>query len=336
MKNEADPVIIKNYAEKRVLITGGLGMIGSSIARRLVELGAAVTIADAKIEGFGANNFNIRKIKDEVKVYKADIRDKKAMTPLVESCDIIFNLAGQVSHNDSIADPFYDTELNYLGHMNILEIVKNVNRNIKLIYSGTRMQYGRVEKIPVSEDYPLRPLSPYALNKTAAENLYLFYNRLYGIPVVIFRITNPYGPGGQVKHNKYNMVNWFTRLALEKKEITIYGNGSQIRDYIYIEDLTEALVMAGIDPENDGEVFNLGSGSGITFREMAETIVSVAGSGSIVQVPWPDDYVNIETGDFVANIDKIKKAYSWAPRVPFRKGIELTCSHFRNYIEHYL
>ncbi len=311
-------------------------MIGSSIARRLVDLGAIVTIADAKIDGFGANTFNIRGIEDKVTLYEADIRDKEVMSPLVESSDIIFNLAGQVSHNDSIIDPFYDTELNYLAHMNILEIVKNVNRSIKILYSGSRMQYGRVEKIPVSEDAPLRPLSPYALNKTAGENLYLFYNRLYKIPVVVFRITNPYGPGGQVKHNKYNMVNWFTRLALENREITLYGTGEQIRDYIYIEDLADALVIAGIDPGSDGEVFNLGSGSGMTFKEMAETIVSVAGSGSIVHIPWPDDYVNIETGDFVADINKIKNAYSWAPEISFREGIKQTVKHYKKYIEHYL
>lgn len=327
---------LKNYKDKKVLITGGLGMIGSSIARQLVELDAVVTIADAQIKGFGANNFNIRDIIDKVNVYKADIRDKKIMTPLVEASDIIFNLAGQVSHNDSIKDPFYDTELNYLGHLNILEIVKNVNPEIKLLYSGTRMQYGKVESIPVTEDHPLRPLSPYALNKSAAESLYLFYNRLYGIPVVIFRITNPYGPGGQVKHNKYSLVNWFTRLALENREITIYGDGSQIRDYIFIEDMTNAFIKAGIDSGNDGEVFNLGSGTGTPFRKMAETVVSVTGSGSIIQVPWPDDYINIETGDFIADIDKIQKAYSWAPKVSLEEGIELTCMHYRKYMSFYL
>lgn len=328
--------MLNDYIGKKVLITGGLGMIGSCIAEKLVEREAIVTIADAKIKGFGANYFNVRDIKDKINIVEADIRDREAMVPLIENCELIFNLAGQVSHNDSIIDPFFDTELNYLGHMNILEIVKEVNPKIKLIYSGSRMQYGRVDKIPVTEDCPLRPLSPYALNKTAAENLYLFYNRVHGIPAVCFRITNPFGPGGQVKHHKYSMINWFTRLALQNDNITIYGDGSQIRDYIYIGDLADVMIKSGADPEHDGDVFNLGSGTGIAFKEMAETIVSVAGSGKIVQVPWPDNYINIETGDFVANINKIKKAYSWGPKVSFRSGIEFTVSHYKKYIEHYL
>ncbi len=325
-----------NYKGKKVLITGGLGMIGSNIAEKLVEYEAIVTIADAKLDGFGANYFNVRNIRDNVSIYEADIRDREAMLPLVENSDLIFNLAGQVSHNDSITDPFFDTELNYLGHMNILELVREVNPEIKLIYPGSRMQYGRVEKIPVSEDFALRPLSPYALNKTAAENLYLFYNRVHGIPVVCFRITNPYGPGGQVKHHKYSMINWFTRLAIENKDITIYGDGSQIRDYVYISDLVDALIKGGAESDYDGEVFNLGSGKGISFIEMAETIVAAAGSGSIVNVPWPENYINIETGDFVADIKKIKKAFSWSPIVSFSNGIQLTMSHYKKYLDHYL
>lgn len=327
---------MKEYSGKKVLITGGLGMIGSRVAEKLVALGSIVTIADAGISGYGANLFNIRNVRDEVKVEYSDIRDKESMTPLVKDSELIFNLAGQVSHNDSISDPFFDTELNYLGHMNILEIVKEVNPEIKLIHSGSRMQYGRVDSIPVSEDQPLRPLSPYALNKTAAENLYLFYHRVYGIPAVCFRITNPYGPGGQVKHHKYSMINWFTRLALEDKDITIYGDGSQVRDYIFIDDVADVLVRSGINTGSDGEVFNLGSGKGISFKEMAETIVAAAGTGSIVHVPWPENYVNIETGDFVADITKLKKAFSWEPGLSFREGIALTIRHYQDHMENYL
>ena len=325
-----------DYKSKKILITGGLGMIGSSIARKLVELGAIVTIADAMIDRFGANNFNIRKIKNKVKVYIADIRDRKTMTSLIEDIDIIFNLAGQVSHNDSISDPYYDTELNYLGHLNILEIVREINPEIKLIYSGSRMQYGRVDKIPVPEDHPLRPLSPYALNKTAAENLYLFYYRLYGIPVVCFRITNPYGPGGQVKHSKYGIVNSFIRQALENKEITIFGDGNQIRDYIFIEDLANALIMSGVEIGTEGEVFNIGSGSGKSFLEMAETILEIIGSGRISRIPWPENYINIETGDFVADISKIKEVLSWSPEFSFRDGIKATFEYYKKYIKYYL
>ncbi len=326
----------QEYKSKKVLITGGLGMIGSSIARKLVGLGSTVTIADAMMDKFGANNFNIREIRNKVKVHLADIRDKKVMLPLIEDCDIIFNFAGQVSHNDSLEDPFFDTELNYLGHMNVLEIVKEINPRIRLIYAGSRMQYGRVTKIPVSEVCPLRPLSPYALNKAAAENLYLFYNRVYGIPVVCFRITNPFGPGGQVKHSKYGIINSFIRLALENKNINIYGKGNQIRDYIFIEDLANALIISGVERGIEGEVFNVGSGLGKSFLEMAETIVETIGAGRLYKVPWPKKYINIETGDFIADISKIKSALSWTPKVSFDEGIKATCDHYRKYINYYL
>ncbi len=325
-----------SYKGKGVLITGGLGMIGSSVAHRLVKAGAQVTLADACLQPYGANAFNIKEIRHQVNMVQADIRDKEAMIPLVEANEIIFNLAGQVSHNDSIEDPFLDTEINYIGHLNVLEIARRLNPRAKILYSGTRMQYGKVEKMPVSEDHPQRPLSPYALNKSAAENLYLFYHRIYGIPVVIFRITNPYGPRGQIKHPRYCIVNWFVRLALENKEITIFGDGSQVRDYLYIDDLSAALVKAGITPQVNGEVFNLGSGQGTTFKHMAETVVAEAGSGAIRHVLWPKDYINVETGDFAADISKIKKFLDWQPGVPLQEGIRRTCAYYRQNLAHYL
>lgn len=328
--------MLDKYRKKRVLITGGLGMIGSSIAIRLVELNAEVRIADARLAIYGANDFNIKDIKQRVGTYQADIRDAKQMAPLIEWSEIIFNLAGQVSHNDSIENPFLDTEINYIGHLNVLEIARKINPKVKILYSGTRMQYGKVDKIPVPENHPQRPLSPYALNKSAAENLYLFYHRIYGTPVVISRITNPYGPRGQIKHHKYCIVNWFTRLALENKQITIYGDGSQIRDYLYIDDLTEAFVKAGIEPNCDGEAFNLGSGQGTAFKEMAETIVAETRSGSVVHIPWPENYIDVETGDFAADITKIKKFIDWEPKISLKEGIKRTAAYYRENMRHYL
>lgn len=328
--------MLKRYRNKKVLITGGLGMIGSNIAKRLVDLGAVVTIADARIHPYGANDFNVKKIRNRVKIVKADIRNRDDMTPLIKDCEIIFNLAGQVSHNDSIENPFLDTDINYLGHLNILEIIKRINPRIKILYSGSRLQYGKVESIPVREDHPQRPLSPYALNKFSAENLYLFYHRLYEIPVVIFRITNPFGPGGQVKHNKYNIVNWFIRLALENRKISIFGEGKQIRDYIFVDDLTDAFIKAGISDRISEEVFNLGSGHGVSFLEMARKVVEYAGSGSIVNIPWPDNYINVETGDFIADIEKLKSAIPWSPVTSIDEGLKITCEYYRKNIRHYL
>ncbi len=324
------------YKNKKILITGGLGMIGSNIAKKLVELQANVTIADTSIIQFGANLYNIKGFEDKIEVINADIRNSEDMKPLIKKNEIIFNLAGQVSHNDSIKDPFYDADINYIGQLNILEIAKKCNPDIKIIFAGTRMQYGKVTELPVSENHPQKPLSPYALNKSAAENLYLFYNRLYGVPVVIFRITNPYGPGGQIKHGKYNIVNWFIRQALEGNAITIYGDGKQIRDYIYIDDLVEAFILAGVKDESNGKVFNLGSGIATKFHEMARTIISEISSGSITNIPWPDNYINIETGDFVADITKISNMIDWKPTINLKEGIKKTCEYYRKNIKNYI
>lgn len=325
----------KYFLGKKILVTGGLGMIGSSIAHLLVKLGAEVTIADACLQPYGANEFNIHTIHKKVKLFNIDIRDQKALPSIIKDCQIIFNLAGQVSHNDSIENPFLDTEINYTGHLNVLETVRQVNPDIKILYSGSRLQFGKIEKNPVAEDHPQRPLTPYALNKSAAENMYLFYHRLHGIPVIIFRIANPYGPRGQIRHNKYCMINWFIRQAMDDQTITIYGDGSQVRDYIYIDDLAEAFVRAAATDSSNGQVFNIGSGTGVTFKTMAETIVATVKSGRILHIPWPKTYVNVETGDYVSNISKIKSFLDWKPKIDLPEGIAKTYAYYKKFYSYY-
>jgi len=310
-------------------------MIGSSIAHQLVKLGAEVTLIDARLKPYGANEFNIRSIHNKVKLFTMDIRDRKALPAIIKDCQIIFNLAGQVSHNDSIDNPFLDTEINYVGHLNVLETVRQVNPGIKILYSGSRLQFGKIEKNPVSEMHPQRPLTPYALNKSAAENMYLFYCRLYGIPVVIFRIANPYGPRGQIRHSKYCMINWFIRQAMDDQTITIFGDGSQVRDYIFIDDLAEAFIRAAATDACSGQVFNIGSGTGITFKAMAETIIQTVKSGKIIHVPWPGSYVNVETGDYVSDITKISGCLGWQPGIDLQEGIARTFAYYKKFQSHY-
>jgi len=330
------PAFLRSKIEnKRVLITGGLGMIGSTIAIKLVELGAKVTLLDAFIKPFGANYFNIAPIKNKVKINISDIRDKESIKQLVRDKDIIFNLAGQISHNDSINDPFLDAEINYLGHLNVVEAVKNYAPNARILFSGSRLQFGEVQRIPVSEEHPLRPKTPYALNKEAAENLYMFYNRVHNISTVVFRIANPYGPRAQMQHSKYCIINWFLRLAMEDKTIKIFGEGNQIRDYIYVDDLAEAFILAGTDDRVSGEIFNIGSGVGTKFRDMAALIIKVVKKGKIESVPWPKEYLNIETGDYITNISKIKAMLNWTPRTNLEKGIELTFSYYNKNKKYY-
>lgn len=318
------------WRSKKALITGGLGMIGSSIAIKLVHRGADVTLVDACIEPYGSNVFNIETIKNDVRVNIADIRDKEAMKCLVKGQDVIFNLAGQVSHNDSLDAPFLDADINYIGHLNVLECVRRHNPDAVVMHAGSRLQYGRIEQVPVNEGHPLQPRTPYAMNKTAAENMYLFYSQIHGLRCVLFRIANPYGPRSQMRHSKYSMINWFIRQAMEGKVIKVFGDGSQIRDYIYVDDLADAFVCAAVQEKCLGEVFNVGSGVGTTFREMVDCVIAAVGSGQVACVPWPKDYVNVETGDYVADIAKIRMAASWAPQVFLAEGIARTVSYYRD------
>jgi len=327
--------LINAYAGKRVLITGGLGMIGSSLAQKLVPAGAIVTLVDACIEPYGANLFNIEGIRDRVHVNITDIRDKESIKFLIKGQDIVFNLAGQVSHNDSMENPFLDADINYLGHLNVLECLRRHNPDALVVHAGSRLQFGLIESNPVDERHPLNPRTPYALNKTAAENMYSFYHEMHNISCVLFRIANPYGMRSQMKHHKYCIVNWFIRQAFENKTIRIFGDGGQVRDYIYIEDLAESLLLAAITPACCGEIFNVGSGTGTRFKEMVEIIIGAVGGGRAEYVPWPDDYINVETGDYITNIQKLTTAISWRPETSMQSGIEKTCEYYKKHRQHY-
>jgi UDP-glucose 4-epimerase len=328
-------LIANRIKGKEVLITGGLGMIGSTIAGKLVRYGAKVTLVDACIEPYGANFFNIEEIRDNIKLNISDIRDKESMKILIRDKDIIFNLAAQVSHNDSIENPFLDADINYIGHLNVLEALRNYNSKGVIVHSGSRLQFGKNESVPVGENHPLKPRTPYALNKTAAENSYFFYQEMYGINCVVFRVANPYGPRSQMKHSKYSMINWFLRQAIENRTIKIFGDGSQIRDYIYVDDLASAFIAASVDEKCYGHAFNLGSGKGTKFSEMVKTILKVVGSGKVEYVPWPDDYINVETGDYITDIGKICSFTDWQPQTDLDSGIEHTFAYYRKNKAHY-
>lgn len=327
--------IAERYTGKRVMITGGLGMIGSSLARKLVAGGAHVLLVDACIAPYGANPFNIADVRERLQVNIADIRDREAMKYLVRDQDVIFNLAGQVSHNDSMEAPFLDADINYIGHLNMLECVRQHRPEAVIVHAGSRLQYGQIDRIPVREDHPLRPRSPYALNKAAAENMYLFYHQLHQLRCVAVRIANPYGPRAQMRHSKYCIVNWFIRQAMEDKVIKVFGDGAQIRDYIYIDDLAEALLLSAITPACIGQVLNLGSGQPTRFSEMVEVILRIVGRGRAEAVPWPANYINVETGDYVADIGQVQRLTGWAPGVSFEDGVRRTFAYYREHGAHY-
>jgi len=326
----------KNIIGKHILILGGLGMIGSNLASKLVAYGAEVTIADAFIEPFGANLFNIREIKDKVNLSITDIRDREAMKILVRDKDIIYNLAGQISHNDSIDNPLFDADLNYIGHLNVMESVKKYNPKAKVLFSGSRLQFGLIHSLPVNEMHSMNPRTPYAFNKNVCEQMYNYYFNVYGIETVVFRIANPYGIRCQMKHSKYSIVNFFVRQAMENGTINVFGDGKQIRDYIYVEDLIDAFILASISESTSGETYNIGSGSGTAFIDMVKTIIDVVGNGEIEYVPWPDQYLNEETGDYVTDISKISSDLRWKPRVDLKEGIEKSFNFYTKFLKHYI
>lgn len=327
--------IAQEFKNKEVLITGGLGMIGSTIAIKLVNFGARVTLLDSCIEPYGANLFNIESIKDRVAINISDIRDKESVKMLVKNKEIIFNLAGQVSHNDSMDNPYLDADINYIGHLTVLECLRKHNPEAVILHAGSRLQFGRIEYLPVDEKHPLRPRTPYALNKTAAENTYFFYHDVHGIRFVAFRIANPYGPRSQMRHNKYSMVNWFIRQAMEGRTLKVFGDGGQVRDYIYVDDLAEAFIQAAANNACHGKVFNVGSGIGTKFKDMAETIVATVGKGGVEYVPWPDNYINVETGDHITDITKLRNATGWEPATNLYSGISSTYDYYSKNSPHY-
>jgi nucleoside-diphosphate-sugar epimerase len=326
---------MKRYDGKKVLVIGGMGFIGSNVSHTLVREGAKVTIMDNQFRGLGSNEFNLKGIEKKVKIDHSDILSFDSLLSIVQGFDVIYNFAGQPMHNLSLENPFLDRDLNSRGHLNLLEACKRKNPSARVLYAGSRMQIGQVENLPVDESHPCKPKSPYGNSKLAAENDSLYYYRENGLFTVVFRIANPYGPRSQMKTHKYCIVNWFLGQLMQEKDITMFGDGEQLRDYIYIDDLSNAFLLAGIQPNLGGEVFNVGSGEGTSFRTMMDTLVTTVGKGRRIDVSWPDDYKNIETGDYVSDITKAKKFLGWEPKISFDEGINLTHEFYKEHGQHY-
>ena len=320
---------------KRCLITGGLGFIGSNLARRLVGLGAEVSVLDACLDPYGWNSANIKEIRMKVRFVKADIRDAPAMTAAVKEKDFIFNCAGQVSHVDSMKDPFLDLDINCRGNLNILEACRRLNDKVKLVYAGTRGQMGPLHYSPADEEHPDNPTDIYGADKWAAEKYHLVYSNAFGMHATSLRINNTYGERHQMKHSKYGIMNWFIRLAMDGKEIPVYGDGSQTRDYNYVADVVDAMVLAAQSPKSDGKFYMLGSGSEIKFLDMVKAVIAAAGSGSYKLVPWPEDRKAIEVGNFFVTYKKIKEELGWEPKTSLEEGLKNTVAFYKERKEDY-
>ena len=326
---------LERLANKRAMITGGLGFIGSNLARRLVGLGAKVVLVDSLISGCGGNLFNISGIEDKVKVHIADVRHENNTNYLVRGQDYIFNLAGQGSHIDSMRDPYTDLELNCRSHLSILEACRKYNPDVKIVYASTRQIYGRPHYLPVDEGHPLHPTDVNGINKMAGELYHLLYHKVYGIRTTSLRLTNTYGPRMVVKHSRQTFLGWFIRLAIEGEEIPIFGDGHQKRDLTYIDDAVDAFLRAAADEKAIGQVFNLGGLKPISLLELTEMLIEICGGGRYRFVPFPPGRKRIDIGDFYADYSKITRALGWRPTIPLREGLKRTVEFYRRYKEHY-
>jgi UDP-glucose 4-epimerase len=324
------------YRGRRVMITGGLGFIGSNIARRLADLGADVLLMDSLIPDFGGNFFNIDGFADRVRVNIADVRQESTMNHLVRDREVIFNLAGQVSHIDSMRDPYTDLDINCRSQLSILEACRKFNPGAKVVFAGTRQVYGKPDSLPVTEDHLVRPTDVNGINKAAGENYHILYNNVFNVRACSLRLTNVYGPRQLIKHNRQGFIGWFIRLALEGREIQIFGDGSQVRDFVYVEDAVDAFLRAGASDRVNGHVFNVGGNEPISHTDLVKLLIDVAGAGSVRQVPWPPEKKAIDIGSFYADSTRFRQMVGWAPQVSLRTGLTETLEYYRKHLSHYL
>ena len=320
-----------SYHGQSVLITGGLGFIGSTLARRLVDLGARVTLVDSLIPEYGGNRANIAGVEDRVTVNISDVRDEHSLPSLIRGQDLVFNLAGQTSHLDSLHDPYTDLEINCRAQLSILETVRQENPEAKVIFASTRQLYGRPRYLPVDEQHPLAPVDPNGVNKAAGEWYHLVYGEIYGLRCSVLRLTNTYGPRMRVKDDRQTFLGTWLRLAVEGEELLVFGDGTQQRDFTYVDDAVEAFLLAGASAESDGEVFNVGGEPPMSLGELAELLVELAGAGSWRLVPFPAERRTIDIGDYFADDAKIRSRLGWEPRVGLREGLERSLAYYRDH-----
>jgi UDP-glucose 4-epimerase len=324
------------YRGRKVMITGGLGFIGSNLARQLVDLGADILLVDSLIPDYGGNLFNIDGIADRVRVNVADVREQSTMNYLVRDRDVLFNLAGQVSHIDSMQDPYSDLEINCRSQLTILEACRYNNPDVKVVFAGTRQVYGRPDSLPVTETHLVRPTDVNGINKAAGEYYHLVYNNVFGVRACSLRLTNVFGPRQLIRHSRQGFIGWFIRLAIEDGLIQIYGDGSQLRDFVYVDDAADAFLRAGANDSCNGEVFNVSGDEPLSHRDLSSLLVQLAGSGRVQYVEWPADRKAIDIGDFFADSSKFQQRTGWTPTVRLREGLLRTLAFYRQHYNRYV
>jgi len=316
------------WAGQKILITGGLGFIGSNLALKLADSGANVTIIDKLYESQGGNLFNIQNIKDKIEVHLADLNEKDVIEKLVKDKNIIFNLAGSVSHTDSMNYPLMDAQSNFTSHITLLEACREFNDTAKIIFSSTRQIYGRSKYLPIDEAHTVEPTDVNGINKLACEKLHMLYNKIHGIDACSLRLTNTFGPRQLMKHGRQGFIPWFIRQAIDNQKIKIFGTGEQKRDINYVSDVVDALLLAAEKKVSSGKIYNLG-GEIINLLDFTKMLVEIAKSGSFELVPFPEERAKIDVGDAYSNYSKIKNDLGWQPKVSIEQGLRETIDYYR-------
>jgi UDP-glucose 4-epimerase len=323
------------YRGRRVMVTGALGFIGSNLCRTLADLGANVLAVDSLLPDYGGNLFNLDGYEEKVRINIADVRGH-GMGYLVRGQDVLFNLAGQVSHIDSMTDPFTDLEINCRSQLSILEALRQHNPEAKIVYAGTRQIYGRPQRLPVDEQHLLNPTDVNGINKISGELYHLVYHSVYGIRASSLRLTNTYGPRQLIRHNRQGFIGWFVRKAVLGETIELFGDGTQCRDFDYVEDVVDAFLRAGAMDAADGQVFNLGGEAAVSLLDLTELMIQIAGGGSYRLIPFPPERKRIDIGDFHADTTKIRQTLGWSPTIGLRDGLTRTIEYYQRNREHYL
>jgi len=323
------------FLGKKVLITGGLGFIGSNLAIKLVELGADVTLVDSLIPTYGGNLWNVEPIKDKVRINISDVRDPYAMKYLISGQHFLFNLAGQTSHVDSMENPETDLAINTQAQLQILEACRHHNPEVKVVFASTRQVYGKPMQIPVKENHPLVPVDLNGVHKLAGEHYHRLYNNIYGIRAVILRLTNTYGPRMRVVDARQTFLGIWIRRMLEGQPILIFGDGSQVRDYNYIDDVVHAMLMAAKTDMCCGDVLNLGSREVFSLTDTANVFLKLIPEGEFKYVPFPNDRLRIDIGDYQGDFSKISRVLGWSPAMCFDDGLRKTLEYYQEHRARY-
>lgn len=325
---------MSSFAGKNVMVTGGLGFIGSQLVIMLSKLGAIVTVVDSVLPEFGGNFFNIKSVQSKVTINISDMRDPYSLNTLVKGQDYIFHLAGQVSHGDSMRDPQTDLAVNCISTMNLVEACRYYNPEVRLIYTSTRQVYGVARRLPVTEEHVAVPIDVNGINKLAGEYYHLLYHRTYGLRSTVLRLTNTYGPAQQIRNNRQGFIGIFIRQALRKETICIYGTGRQVRDFNYVDDVVEALLVAALSESSYGNIYNLGSPSHYSLLDLVGMLQDIIGV-DYRNIPFPDDKKIIDIGDYYGDYSKFHTLTGWHPHVDLWEGLEKTLRYYQENGEEY-